>query len=269
MFRNKKTILILAGGVLLLAVGALVLVPGDAASALGALFHGGPGGFPGHGGAGDDTYLAEALGITVEELQAAQTAAWEAAVDQALEQGLITEAQATRLKAGGAGFHGHGGGMLGWLTGSEDTIGVDAMLAEELGIGVDELSAARDEAFELRIEAGLDSGELSEDQASLMRARHALKDTLDHETMLATALGISTTDLQAARDEGKTVADLMTELGLTADEVRANSQAAYEAAVQKAVDDGLITADQAALLLLAPDHMGDFGMHEFHGGPGH
>jgi ribosomal protein S20 len=269
MFRTKKTIFILAGGVLLLALGALVLVPGNAASALGALFHGGPGGFQGHGGASHDTYLAEALGITVEELQTAQTAAWDAAVDQALEQGLITEAQATRLKAGDAGFRGHSGGMLGWLTGSEDTIDVDALLAKELGISVDELSAARDEAFELRVQAGLDSGELTEHQASLIQARHALKATIDHETMLATALGISTADLQAARDEGKTVSNLITELGLTADEVQANMQAAYEAAVQKAVDDGLITADQAALLLQAPGHMGDFGMHDFHGGHGH
>ena len=269
MFRNKKTIFILAGGVLLLAVGALVLVPRNAVSALGGLFHGGPGSFQRHGGAGDDTYLAEALGITAEELQTAQTAAWEAAVDQALDQGLITEAQATRLKAGDAGFRGHGGGMLGWLAGSDDAIDMDALLAKELGISVDELSAARDEAFELRVQAGLDSGELTEDQASLMRARHALKDTIDHETMLATALGISTADLQAARDEGKTVADLMTELGLTAGEVQANMRAAYEAAAQKAVDDGLLTADQAALLLQAPDHMGDFGMHGFRGGHGH
>lgn len=268
MSKSKKTILVIAGGVLLLAVGALVLVPRTAASALGELFHGGPGGFPRHHPAGE-TYLAEALGITEAELQTARTAAWGAAVDRALEQGLITGAQATRLKAGEAGFHGHHGGRLGWLTGSEDALDYDALLAEELGISMDELSAARDEAFELAVQARLDSGDLTEEGASLMRAHHALKGTIDHETMLATALGISTVQLQAAREEGKALPDLMEEQGLTTDELRANMQAAFEAAVQGAVDDGVITAEQATLLLQSPGHMGGPGMHDFHGGHGH
>jgi hypothetical protein len=41
--------------------------------------------------------LANALGITVEELTAARQKANEAAIDQALAQGLITQAQADQL----------------------------------------------------------------------------------------------------------------------------------------------------------------------------
>jgi hypothetical protein len=44
---------------------------------------------------------------------------------------------------------------------------------------------------------------------------------------------------------------------------------AYEAAVQQAADDGVITAEQATLLLQAPGYMGGIDMHGFHGGHGH
>jgi ribosomal protein S20 len=276
MLKNKKTMIALLAGLGLLAVAGLALVPLVSASAAGlsdGLFQRSAGG-PLGARSGDDTYLAEALGITVEELQSARTATWEAAVDQALDQGLITEAQAERLKAGAGGFHGRGLGMLGFLAGDETAFNFDALLAEQLGISADELSAARDEAFELRLQDALDSGELTEEQAELMRAHHALKDTIDHQSLLATALGISVEDLEAARQEGKTIADLMTELGLTADEVQENLQAAYEAAVQQAVEDGVITSDQATLLLenAGPDgHFGPpgFGPHGMHGGGGH
>lgn len=268
MFKSKKSLIVVACGVLLLAIGALALLPSTAASALGGLLHGGPGGFDGHGFA-DDTYLAQALGVTAEQLQTARTAAWQAAVDEALKQGLITDAQATRLKAQAGGFHGRGEDMLSWLAGSTDAIDYNALLAKQLGISVDDLSAARNEALELRIQAGLDSGELTQAQADLMRAQHAAKAYIDHEAVLASALGISVEDLQAARDQGKTISDLMTEQGVSTDELNANLQTAYETAVQKAVDEGVITADQATLLLQHAENGGRFGVPGFHGGPGH
>ncbi|GIV78434.1 MAG: hypothetical protein KatS3mg050_2828 [Litorilinea sp.] len=43
--------------------------------------------------------LADALGVTLEELQAAVTQAQEAAVQQAVDDGLITQAQADRILA--------------------------------------------------------------------------------------------------------------------------------------------------------------------------
>ncbi len=46
---------------------------------------------------GGDTYLADALGITVADLQAAQTKANEAAIKQAVADGLITQAQADAM----------------------------------------------------------------------------------------------------------------------------------------------------------------------------
>ena len=72
---------------------------------------------PGHGGAfdghaigkGDSTYLADALGITVEELNAAYDAARVAAIEQAVEAGLLTQEQADWILSGEAlGMHGFG-----------------------------------------------------------------------------------------------------------------------------------------------------------------
>lgn len=45
------------------------------------------------------TYLAEALGITVEELEAAQLKAQDAMIDQAVTDGLLTQEQADLMKA--------------------------------------------------------------------------------------------------------------------------------------------------------------------------
>jgi hypothetical protein len=272
MLRNKKTLLALLGAVVLMAVAGLALLPAASARAAGftsALLHGGRGGPMGNHGE-NDTYLAEALGITVDELQSAKTAAWEAAVDQALDQGMITQAQADRLKSAAGGFHGHGLGLLGFLAGDEDAFDFDALLAEQLNISVDELTDARDHAFEMRIQAGLDSGQLTQEQAELMRARHALEGSIDHESLVGGALGISVEELQTARQDGKSLSDLITRQGLSTDEFQTKIQAAYEEAVQQAVEDGVITADQAALLLQNADNFGKFGGGPgFHGGPGH
>jgi hypothetical protein len=56
-------------------------------------------------------------------------------------------------------------------------------------------------------------------------------------------------ELQAARDAGTSMTDILTEQGLTAAEYRTALQAAYEAAIQQAVDDGVITQEQADLVL--------------------
>jgi hypothetical protein len=277
MSRNRKTVLLIMGGVLLVAAGMLALVPAVSVSAQG-LFRGGFGG-PGMGGPGGagDTYLAQALGISVTELQNAETAAWQAAVDQALQEGLITEAQATRLKAQTGDFPGHGLGMLGFLAGNANTFDYDALLAKQLGISTDALSTARDKAHELRIQAGLDGGSLTQDQANLMRAQYALRTTINQQTLMAAALGMSVDDLQTARQQGKTLADLMAEHNLTTEQFQAAMQTAYQAAVQKAVDAGTITADQAAQLsqdgpgLGGPGGFGDCdgsGAFAGTGGPG-
>ena len=73
------------------------------AAALAAL---GRGGMVAPGG-NDASYLAAALDISVEDLQAAQEAAADKAIDLAVEQGLITQAQADALRARSNNMLGH------------------------------------------------------------------------------------------------------------------------------------------------------------------
>jgi len=119
---NSKWLkLILGGGALLaatVAVGAYGVSVVQAAS--------GPGGVgslesakiwahPGFGSSDMQALLAEELGISVEELESAQQAAFEAAVAAAVDAGTITQEQADQILEGG-GFpgrrFGHGRGQF-------------------------------------------------------------------------------------------------------------------------------------------------------------
>jgi hypothetical protein len=133
------------------------------------LAHNGIGRGPGGGVADED--LATALGITTDELTAAYQAASAAALTQAVEQGLITQAQADELSANGTGLP-FGGRWSGWL--AEQGIDFDALLAQELGITTAELQAARQEAQNARLEQAVTDGKLTQEQADLMQGKQAL-----------------------------------------------------------------------------------------------
>ncbi|MBN1149536.1 MAG: hypothetical protein JXA78_19905 [Anaerolineales bacterium] len=273
----KRTLLVVMSAVLVLAlgVGVVALVSISGVSAQESTPQPEEGGFPpqgergfpphgerafpGRGGEKDNSYLAEALGISLEELQAAYQQAQEAAIEQALEQGLITQEQADAMKEDHRGFFGKGF-RHGGPSDEGEAIDFEALLAEALGITVEDLQAAREQAASAAIQAAIESGELTQEQADLMAARKALMGYLDKDRM-SEALGITPEELQAARQEGKSPKDLMEEKGLTTEDIQAAMRAAYEAAVQQALEDGAITQAQADLLL--SDEAG-FG----HGGRG-
>ena len=262
MFKNKKLFIGIVSSLAIIAIGVTALVSYTTASASAQTARsgfalngdlaqrGGPGERPAKGGA-DDTYLAQALGITVEELQAAQTAAWQKAIDQALAKGLITQTQADQLKTNTNGGVGRGG--LGMFLVDDNAIDMNALLAEELGISADELQAARQKASELEIQARIDSGELTEEQAELMKIHQALQSYIDREKLSAAALGMSVEELQTARQEGQRTADLLEAQGMTQEEYQTAYQAAFEAVIQQAVKDGVITQAQADLVLANMD----------------
>ncbi len=167
MTRSRKWLTVVSGAV---AVAAFALVV-SLTSAQTASAHGGPGG---RGVSGvSDTYLAEALGITTAELQTAQQEANDAAIDQALAEGLITQAQADALKQRSGGFWGRGLGHFGMLGSS--TIDMEALLAEALGISVDELQAAKTEAHDAALAAAVEAGNITQEQADQMKAHQALQ----------------------------------------------------------------------------------------------
>jgi ribosomal protein S20 len=195
----------------------------------------------------NDTYLAEALGITVEELTTARTAAAEKALDQAVADGWLTQKQADALKARGVDGRGSFGHFKLWEA-SEYSIDFDALLADELGISVDELEAAKDAAIQAQLQAAVSDGSLTQAQADLLLAQHALHGYVEKGALQAEALGMSLDEYQAARQDGKTTADLLTEKGLTSEQFRTNLETAYQAVLDKAVAEGVITQAQADLL---------------------
>jgi hypothetical protein len=227
-----------------------------------------------HGWLGEDisnheSRLAEALGISVADLQAAQEEARTAAVQQAVEQGFITQAQADRMILGngfGLGRFGRGLGMgafhFGGLPGS--AINHNALLAEALGITEAELEAANQEAQMAGVEEALAAGLIAEAQAEQMRAHIQLKSYLDQETMLAEALGMSVEDLRAALSEGKNITTLLNERNTDAVTVRKALLAVYQERIQQAVTDGVITQAQADQILSQGFNF--FGQDEMAGG---
>jgi len=264
MLKTNQWLLIVIGGtfVLAVAVGALFIGEANVANAavetwnpanlknadINTIFAPRSEGFnhPGHNprpAHGEDRaeFLAQALGISVEELQEALKSAQLSAIEAAVEDGKLTRKQADWMILRGLGYRGLAGGVK--------AVDFDALLAGELGISVDELQAARDQAFELAIEQNLADGKITEEQADLIRARRALKEYLNRKALLAQALGLSVGELDAAREEGKTISQVLEEQGLTAVEAREALEAAYQAAIQQAVADGVITQVQADLFL--------------------
>lgn len=201
-------------------------------------------GGPGFGRGIDYAKLfADALGITVEELEAAHQTARDAALDQAVAQGLITQERADELKV-------WGGGRAHPARGRQDVAHADAideqaLLADALGITVEQLEAARETANQAAIAQAVAEGIITQEEADAMQARKAVKSYLDRDALLATALGMTTKELQAAYAAGKTLTELMAAQGLDAATVRENLQAAHVAALAQAVADGVITQEQA------------------------
>jgi polyhydroxyalkanoate synthesis regulator phasin len=113
-----------------------------------------------------DEQLAQALGISVEELQAARDKARAAAIDKLVADGWLTERQAERVRARGLDHFPE-------LWHMDTGIDPDALLADALGITVEELDAARQTAFGLRLDEAVSAGKLTPDEAETLKARHA------------------------------------------------------------------------------------------------
>jgi hypothetical protein len=213
-------------------------------------------------------YLAEALGITEEALQAAEDAAFQAAVEEALQNGLITQAQVDRLNEPNAFKH---RGLSELLVGPESGIDMEEFLAVALGITIEELQTAKEQAFEDALTAQVEEGNITEEQADLIKAKNALRGYLDPEAMMAKALGITEEQLESYRTQHLRPDEIAEDLGLTIDQLNEAIPAAYMSEVEQAVEDGVITQDQADLLLENQDygpHFGQFGRDGFGGGPG-
>lgn len=224
----RKWMAALGVGLAVVAIMAVAFPAAAATTTPAVVTHrGGPGGPEGYGVS--NTALAEALGITTTELATAQENAQKAAIDQAVKDGLITQAQADALLARGSAYgFGRHGGFFG-----SDTIDYDALLAKELNITVTKLQEARTTAYDNTLDQAVTDGRITQEQADLLKARQALQ-------------------------------TYMTDKG-----VPAAMQKVYEDAVKQAVTDGVITQAQADAILAQSSQFNMFRMPGFGGRGGH
>jgi lambda repressor-like predicted transcriptional regulator len=157
------------------------------------------------------------------------------------------------------GFRGGPGGFFG------GNIDRQTLLADALGITVDELDAAVEKADLAGVQQALADGWLGQNQADLMTAQIKLRNYMDHNAMLAEALGVTAEELQAARADGQSMRTLLDEKGLDSADVATAMQTAFQEQLDKAVADGVITQAQADLL---QNQGGMFGRGFGKGGPG-
>lgn len=158
------------------------------------------------------------------------------------------------LSAGVVSAHG-GGSWFGKLGGDQD-----ALVAEELGITVEKLQAAREAARTRAMDQALAEGLITEEQYAEHEARQALQPYLDREALTAAALGISVDQLGE-----QSLSEWLDELELDRVTFQAKLQEAQDAAIQQAVADGVLTQEQVDAL---PDTMLFGGRGGLRGGPG-
>ena len=115
--------------------------------------------------------LATALGITVDDLNTAYQKANDATLAEAVQKGLVTQAQADDLKTNGGVFP-FGGRWAGWLM--KQGVDYDAQLADALGITTDQLQAAYLKAFDASIDQQVTAGRFTQEQGDLLKGEHAL-----------------------------------------------------------------------------------------------
>jgi hypothetical protein len=235
--RTKISVMVLGALAVLVGFGATVFSSVSAATAAAsqpvsqAVALAGRGGPGGHIGSAD---LAAALGITAEELTAAQQTARTAALKQAVDEGLITQAQADELTTGGTGSP-LGGRWEEWLT--QKGIDQQALLAKALGISVEELQAAQTKAVNTQIDQAVTDGKMTQEQADLMKGENALRGNSAFQSAMKSAY-------------------------------EAGVKAAVASGVITQAQADLILANQASAPFGADGMMGPGGHGGRHGGPG-
>ncbi len=170
MKSKKKWLYLMLGG-----IGALVIVFGAgfiSVQDVGAspLLQGEGPGRPG-GPSGDYAEaLAEAFGISVDELHAAQGSVRDARLAEAVDNGMFTEEQAAQM----AEHERNGIPIRGRSMGSE----FQTALAEELNISLDELERAQAQVRKDFIAMGAQSDVISAERVEWMDARYAVREYL-------------------------------------------------------------------------------------------
>jgi hypothetical protein len=139
------------------------------------------------------------------------------------------------------------------------------LLADALGIELDDLVEAQESAHTTWLAEMVANGYMEQEQADLMLAYQALKGNIDRHAIMASVLGLSETDLEAAREDGQNLSTLLEEQGLTVEEFVAALETAYQDAVQDLVPE-VLTQEQADQILESGVGMRGFRGMQGHGG---
>jgi hypothetical protein len=132
-----------------------------------------------------------------------------------------------------------------WPGGAD--INYDALLAEALDITTDELQDAREEAFTAAVELAAEEEYITQRQADMILALRTMKGIINEADLVANALGISIEELQEAR-QNHALRQLLEDLDLNPADIRASVLEGYEELVDQAVEDDLLTEEQAEIL---------------------
>jgi ribosomal protein L17 len=137
---------------------------------------------------GRGTYLADALGVTATDLQAAQTKAHEAEIQQAVTDGLITQAQADAMLNTTGGQRGVRIDLRG------ANLDHEKFLAEALGINVEKLQAAQETAAAAELTQAVTDGRITQAQADQITAERALQKYIADKGLFKSAVDSAVQD---------------------------------------------------------------------------
>jgi len=112
--------------------------------------------------------LANALGISVEELESAFDAVKTTMIEQAVDDGNLTQEQADQILEGDTPSKGRFGKHPGPRMSGDD---YNALLAEELNIDVETLVAAQQEAHETLLNQALEDGTITQEEYDRIQVR--------------------------------------------------------------------------------------------------
>ncbi|MFN2304849.1 MAG: hypothetical protein ACK2TV_14050 [Anaerolineales bacterium] len=124
------------------------------------------------GGHVDAANLAEALGISVDELTEAKAAAVDQTIDQALELNLITQVQADALKSEESS---HRMGLFKLLNNDDiEQLDYDTFLFDALGITEEEYIDAVDAVEQAQLDEAVAEGTITQEEADAIAGQRAL-----------------------------------------------------------------------------------------------
>jgi hypothetical protein len=148
----------------------------------------------------NNEYLADALGITQDELTAAQTKAREAGVQKAVEDGLITQAQADAiLNKTGADLRGVHIDLKG------TNLDQEQLLADALGISTEKLQAAEETAAKAELAQAVTDGRMTQAQADEITAERALQKYISDKGFFKSAVESAVKDGVITQTQADTI----------------------------------------------------------------